>query len=168
MDRKVVLVVEDNQDELMIYTTLLSYKGYAILTAADYHTAVRIAREQKPDLAIIDVNLGDPTYDGTDLVRAIRGESTTTRIPIIAHTAYADVYAESLADAGCDRVIHKPTNPTVLIEAVEALIGPAASMETGGADSGTGDRESGAGTGRNEAAADGDDAGTAARTPEQT
>jgi two-component system, cell cycle response regulator DivK len=124
MDRKVVLVVEDNSDELMIYATLLRYNGYDVITAEDYHSAVRISREQVPDLAVIDVNLGDPTYDGTDLVRAIRGESRTAAMPIIAHTAFADVYAEALDDAGCDRILHKPTNPKVLLNAVEELIGP--------------------------------------------
>jgi CheY-like chemotaxis protein len=124
MDRKVVLVVDDNRDELMIYTTLLGHRGYATLSAADFHTAVRVCREQRPDLAVIDVNLGDPAYDGTDLVRAFRGESTTAHIPIIAHTAFADVYGDALARAGCDRVLHKPTNPNVLLQAVASLIGP--------------------------------------------
>jgi DNA-binding response OmpR family regulator len=134
MDRKVVLVVEDNTDELMIYTTLLRYNGYHVITAEDYHTAVRMSREQVPDLAVIDVNLGDPKFDGTDLVRAIRGESRTAAIPIIAHTAFADVYTEALADAGCDLILHKPTNPTVLLNAVEELIGPPSSPATGAAE----------------------------------
>lgn len=130
MDRKVVLVVEDNRDELMIYTTLLSYKGYAILTAADYHSALSIATEQQPDLAIIDVNLGDPVVDGTDLVKALRQDERTAGMPVIAHTAYADVYGRALQEAGCDMVIHKPTDPTVLLDAVARFIGPAADPET--------------------------------------
>jgi two-component system, cell cycle response regulator DivK len=126
MDRKVILVVEDNRDELMIYTTLLSYHGYAILAATDFDTALEIASEQKPDLAVIDVNLGDPRFDGCDLVKAFRDGVATARMPVIAHTAFGDVYRQSLQRVGCETVIHKPTNPSVLLEAVQLLIGPGA------------------------------------------
>jgi two-component system, cell cycle response regulator DivK len=127
MKRKVVLVVEDNQDELMIYTTLLSYAGYTILAAADYASALDIAAAQRPDLAIVDVNLGPDTRDGTDLVRALRDVPTTADIPVIAHTAYGDLYRDALEAAGCDRVLHKPTNPALLLDAVREMIGPAES-----------------------------------------
>jgi two-component system, cell cycle response regulator DivK len=123
MDRKVILVVEDNRDELMIYTTLLSYHGYAILAATDFDSALEIAAEQKPDLALVDVNLGDPHLDGCDLVKAFR-TSTNSDMPVIAHTAFGDVYRRALERVGCETVIHKPTEPGVLLQAVELLIGP--------------------------------------------
>ena len=124
MERKVVLVVEDNRDELMIYTTLLSYRGYAILAAADFDTALQIARDSSPDLAVVDVNLGEPSRDGCDLIAAMRQATGDRRLPIIAHTAFGDVYRTSLERAGCDSIIHKPTNPQVLLDAIEQLIGP--------------------------------------------
>lgn len=123
MDRKVVLVVEDNQDELMIYTTLLSYAGYAILTASDFEAAVTIAREQLPDMAVVDVNLGEGERDGCDVVRAFRDDPRTRDIPVIAHTAYSDVYHDALARVGCARVVHKPASPTVLLEAIREILG---------------------------------------------
>jgi CheY-like chemotaxis protein len=124
MERKTVLVVEDNKDELMIYTTLLSYRGYAILAAADYETALEIARSRKPDLAVVDVNLGEVERDGCDLVSEFRAADPTRKMPVIAHTAFGDVYRKALEKAGCDAVIHKPTNPQVLMDAIEKLIGP--------------------------------------------
>lgn len=123
MDRKTILVVEDNRDELMIYTTLLSYRGYAILAAADYDTALEIAREHRPDLAIVDVNLGDPVHDGCDLIHAFRENDGSRIMPVIAHTAFGDVYRQSLEEAGCEAVIHKPTDPQSLLETIERLIG---------------------------------------------
>jgi CheY-like chemotaxis protein len=123
MERKVVLVVEDNRDELMIYTTLLSYAGFTILAATDYNSALEIATEQKPDLAIVDVNLGPGQRDGCDLVEELRRRESTRTTPVIAHTAFGDVYREALQAAGCDRVIHKPANPSTLLQAVEDLIG---------------------------------------------
>jgi two-component system, cell cycle response regulator DivK len=125
MNRKVILIVEDNRDELMIYTTLLSYHGYAILAAADYDSGLEIARDQKPDLAIVDVNLGDVKRDGCDLVQEMRQASGSRRMPIIAHTAFGDVYRARLDSIGCERIIHKPSNPHALLENVIELIGPA-------------------------------------------
>ena len=124
MERKTVLVVEDNRDELLIYTTLLSHRGYAVLTASDFESALRIAIEHRPDIAIVDVNLGSPTHDGTDLIRALRESDRTRHVPVIAHTAFGDVYRESLERVGCDKVLHKPTNPSVLLQALEELVGP--------------------------------------------
>lgn len=124
MPRKTVLVVEDNPDELLIYTTMLSYRGYAVLAATDFDTAVQIARDQKPDIAVVDVNLGDTQRDGCDLVDAFRQADGTSSMPIIAHTAFGDVYRKALESAGCEAIIHKPTNPQMLIETIESLIGP--------------------------------------------
>lgn len=129
MDRKVVLVVEDNRDELMIYTTLLSYHGYGLLAASDFDTAVEIAREQKPDLVVVDVNLGEPNRDGCDLVEQLRELAGDRRMPVIAHTAFGDVYRRSLERVGCDSIIHKPTSPQMLLDTIRQLIGPASEPE---------------------------------------
>jgi two-component system, cell cycle response regulator DivK len=131
MHRKVVLVVEDNTDELMIYTTLLNYAGYDVLPAESYETALRVATENRPDLAIIDVNLGNPNYDGCDLVNAFRADDRTCSMPVIAHTAFGDVYRNALENAGCSTILHKPNNPTVIIDAVRQLIGPGAEEADG-------------------------------------
>jgi CheY-like chemotaxis protein len=125
MKRRTILVVEDNRDELMIYTTLLNFRGYEILAAGDFDAAVEIAREKQPDLAVIDVNLNDPDRDGCDLVALLREDARTQHIPIIAHTAFGDVYRQSLERVGCQTIIHKPSSPSVLLEAIDELLGPA-------------------------------------------
>jgi CheY-like chemotaxis protein len=125
LKRKVVLVVEDNADELMIYTTLLSHRGYAVLAAASYEAGFRIATQQKPDAAVIDVHLGDPQRTGCDLIAALRRAPAAAELRIIAHTAYGDLYNAALQRAGCNEVLHKPSSPVVLLGAIERLIGPA-------------------------------------------
>lgn len=123
--RKTILVVEDNRDELMIYTTLLSFRGYAILAAATYDDALSIATAQQPDLAIIDINLNDTQdRDGCDLVCALRDDERTRDMPVIAHTAFGDVYREGLERAGCAAIVHKPSSPAFLLDRIEELIGP--------------------------------------------
>ena len=118
-----MLVVEDNSDELMIYTTLLSFRGYAILAAASFDEALEIAIDQQPDLAVIDVHLNDPQRDGCDLLEALREDERTRHIPVIAHTAFGDVYRNALHRVGCEAIVHKPSSPAVLLEAIEKLIG---------------------------------------------
>jgi CheY-like chemotaxis protein len=123
--RKTILVVDDNRDELLIYTTLFSFRGYAILAAASFDDALTVARAQLPDLAIIDINLNDPEErDGCDLVSALRDDDITRDMPVIAHTAFGDVYRDNLDRAGCAAIIHKPSSPSMLLEEIERLIGP--------------------------------------------
>jgi two-component system cell cycle response regulator DivK len=123
--RKTILVVEDNNDELMIYTTLLSFRGYSILAAATFDAALAVAQAQQPDLAVIDIQLNDPQdRDGCDLVCALREDERTRDMPVIAHTAFGDVYREHLDQAGCASIIHKPSSPSVLLDAIVSLIGP--------------------------------------------
>jgi CheY-like chemotaxis protein len=125
--RKVVLVVEDNHDELLIYSTLLNYHGYAVLSATDYDSAMQVAAAGAPDLAIIDVNLGEHSRNGCELVAALREEPGTRDMPVIAHTAFGDVYQQHLERAGCSTVVHKPANPAALLDSVAELIGRPAS-----------------------------------------
>jgi CheY-like chemotaxis protein len=124
MEPKLILVVEDNADEATIYTTLLRYHGYEVVTATDYGTALDVARTRRPSLAILDVNLGDGNRDGCDLAAALRADASTAHIPVIAHTAFGDVYRRRLADTGCDSILHKPTNPAHLLGSIRDLIGP--------------------------------------------
>jgi CheY-like chemotaxis protein len=125
--RKVILVVEDNSDELLIYTTLLSYHGYAVIAATDYDSALRTATANEPDLAIVDVNLGEHSRNGCELIAALREEPGTRDMRVIAHTAFGDVYRQHLEGAGCSTVVHKPADPGALLDSVAELIGRPAS-----------------------------------------
>lgn len=121
MERKRVLIVEDNTDELLIYSTLLRFRGYSTLAATGYDEGLRIAVEERPDLAVIDVNLNEPDRDGCDLVAALRRDERTRDMPVVVHTAFGDVYREGLERIGCDALVHKPSNPAVLMDAIERL-----------------------------------------------
>lgn len=124
MSSRTVLVVEDNADELLIYTTLLRHAGYTVVAADDFDTALAAVASHLPDAAVIDVNLGHSYLDGCDLAHAIRQQSGNACPAIIAHTAYGDVYRQALDRVGCDRVLYKPSNPAALVDAIRDLIGP--------------------------------------------
>lgn len=123
MQGKVILIVEDNEDELTIYATVLGYHGYTVLTASDFDTALELARTRRPDLAIVDINLGDGRRDGCDLTAAFREADETATMPVIAHTAFGDVYRRRLDSTGCETILHKPSNPARLLDTVRGLIG---------------------------------------------
>lgn len=117
---KTVLVLDDNSDELMIYTTLLRHAGYAIIAANDPDVAIRLASERRPDAALIDLHLR-AEKDGCDVIDALRSDEHTRTMPVIVHTAFADLYHARLKDAGVARVLQKPLDYDRLLQAMEEL-----------------------------------------------
>ena len=113
--RPVVLVADDEDD-------ILEISGYTVIAAHDGAEALELARSSKPDLAVLDVMI--PKMDGFELVRRLREDEATTRMPIIlltARTQEADV--QHGFDAGADDYIRKPFSPEELRSRVQAILG---------------------------------------------
>ena len=107
LQRKRILVVEDNQLSLTLLHQLLNVHGYEILQTPEGWTAVDLARDQQPDLILMDIGL--PDICGLDVTRLLKQDDHTKTIPIIAVTAYAMPGDEKKAlDSGCDAYIAKP------------------------------------------------------------
>ena len=121
---KTVLLVEDNDDNRTIYETVLLHSGYGVIHAADGAEGVRLAREQRPDLILMDMGL--PVLDGWEATRRIKADPDTRSIPIVALTAHALQEArDRCMAAGCDGYLAKPLVPRDLVVAVRERIGPA-------------------------------------------
>ncbi len=117
---KRILIVEDHQLNRDMLRRRLDCLGYDTLIAADGAQAVEIARQEGPDLILMDLNL--PVMDGWTATRAIRKCNKTSSIPIIALTAHVEEFDRNHAlEAGCDDYITKPINMNRLIAAMEAL-----------------------------------------------
>jgi two-component system cell cycle response regulator DivK len=116
-------LLDDDYDELAIYSTLLRHAGYDILATHDPDAAVQLAADHQPDLAIVDMNLHS-TKDGRDVIDALRRDDRTSDIPVIIHTAFADVYHARLDSAGSETVLKKPLDCGVLLQVVQDRIGP--------------------------------------------
>jgi two-component system cell cycle response regulator DivK len=102
-----VLVVEDNPANMTLATFLLESVGHTVLGAADAESALRLVREQAPDLILMDIQL--PGMDGLEAVGLLKGDATTSGIPVIALTALAmKGDEERIREAGCDGYIAKP------------------------------------------------------------
>ena len=102
---KTVLLVEDVDDIRFALKILIERHGYRVIEAADGREAVRTASKQMPDLILMDLSM--PTVDGFEATRQIRANSKTSKIPIVAVTAYRDWYRQEALTAGFTDLVDK-------------------------------------------------------------
>jgi two-component system, cell cycle response regulator DivK len=117
-----ILIVEDNEMNRDILSRRLARRGYRILTAVDGGDGIAVARRERPDLILMD--LGLPIIDGWDAVRQLRADPATSRIPIIAVSAYAMTTDRARAlEIGCDDYQSKPIDLEELLQRIRGLLG---------------------------------------------
>lgn len=120
--RKTVLLVEDNEDNCIVYATMLQYHGYHVLTTGDGIEALRLTREELPDIVLMDVSI--PGLDGWAVTERLKHDPVTAHIPIVAVTAHAlPSDREKAWSVGCDGYLAKPCEPRRLLEEVERVTG---------------------------------------------
>jgi two-component system cell cycle response regulator DivK len=111
---KLILVVEDQEDNRCIIRDLLSSVGYEIIEAVKGEEGVRLAEQNKPDLILMDIQL--PDIDGYEATRRIKGNEELRTIPVIVVTSYALSGDDTKAyEAGCDAYVSKPFSPRELL-----------------------------------------------------
>jgi two-component system, cell cycle response regulator DivK len=125
MSKKTVLLVEDQPDNRIIYTTILEYAGFAVVEASNGEEGVRRAREHAPDLILMDLSM--PVMDGWGAIRELKKDSELARIPVCALSAHVLLGddAEKARDAGFECYLTKPLEPREVLREVEKRIGPA-------------------------------------------
>ena len=116
-----VLIVDDMADSRLLFALDLKAQGFDVLHAGDGAQALKIAREQRPDLILLDVML--PDIDGLDVCRRLRADESTRLIPVAMFTVLNDkqLRDESMA-AGADACLFKPVERRSLISNVRTLI----------------------------------------------
>jgi CheY-like chemotaxis protein len=120
---RTILLVEDHEDNRIVYSTILEHFGYTVLLAGDGAEGVRLAREALPDLVLMDVSI--PVMDGWEATRVLKADPATAAIPIVALTAHAlATDRERAAEAGCDGYLAKPVEPRRVLEEVRRFLGP--------------------------------------------
>ena len=101
------MLVEDNAANRRMAEFLLKSKGMVVIEAETAAAAIELARVERPDLILMDVQL--PGMDGYAATRAIKADPSTRHIPVVAMTAYAMTGDRDRAlEAGCDGYITKP------------------------------------------------------------
>lgn len=118
---KRILIVEDTEDNRQIMRDLLSSAGYTLIEAQTGEEGVAMAKEHRPDLILMDIQL--PVIDGYEATRRIKGDPDLNAIPIIAVTSYALSGDEAKTRAaGCDGYVAKPFSPRELLQKVRTFL----------------------------------------------
>ncbi|MBT4769736.1 MAG: response regulator [Rhodospirillaceae bacterium] len=114
---KTILIVEDNDLNMKLFSDLLEAHGYSTLKTKDGIEALELARTHKPDLIIMDIQL--PEVSGLEVTRWIREDETISDIPIIAVTAFAmKGDEEKILQSGCEAYVSKPISVTEFLSTV--------------------------------------------------
>ena len=124
MNHHTVLVVEDNDMNMQLVEYLLEEGGYSIVKATSGEEALAITRDgaaPAPDLILMDIHL--PGMDGLSVVRQMKSDSRTNRVPILALTAHAmRGDKDRFLEAGCDGYISKPIDVKTFLTSIEQYI----------------------------------------------
>jgi len=119
-----VLVVEDNPANMKLITLLLTKADHTVLSAVDAETGLILARAERPDLILMDIQL--PVMDGLAATALLKKDPTTAAIPVIALTAMAMKEDQVKSEiAGCDAYIAKPLRHQEMYAAVDTLLAKA-------------------------------------------
>lgn len=115
---KKILVVDDLEQNRMLLKDALRYFGYEVVEASNGEEGVKVAREELPDLILMDMNM--PVMDGYTALQALRNDPLTQGLKVVAVTAFSE--NESGFAAGADDYISKPIDIRKLQATVERTI----------------------------------------------
>jgi len=125
-----ILIVEDSIDAREMLAMLFNMEGYNVATAEDGREGLRRASADNPDLIVTDIQM--PYVDGNEMIRRLRAQPDSKRVPIIVMTAYGEETGNRAVQSGADRAFTKPVDYDLLLEAIKDLIdqvGPRESLE---------------------------------------
>ncbi|MGB0631353.1 MAG: response regulator [Alphaproteobacteria bacterium] len=122
MDQKKILIVEDNELNIKLFHDLLEVHGYATLQTKDGREALDLAREHRPDLILMDIQL--PEVSGLEVTKWIKADDDLKDIPVIAVTAFAmKGDEEKIRSGGCEAYIAKPISVNSFLETIQTVLG---------------------------------------------
>lgn len=121
---KKVMIVEDNELNMKLFNDLLEAKGYTTIKTSDGMQAVKLAREHKPDLILMDIQL--PEVSGLEVTKWLKQDEELRTIPVVAITAFAMKGDEAkMREGGCEDYLAKPISVAKFLELVRKYAGDA-------------------------------------------
>jgi two-component system cell cycle response regulator DivK len=121
---RTVLIVEDNELNMKLFNDLLDAHGYQTLQTRSGIVALKIARERRPDLILMDIQL--PEVSGLEVTRWLKDDEELREIPVVAVTAFAMKGDEQrIRQGGCEAYISKPISIGTFLETVRRYLGEA-------------------------------------------
>jgi len=122
VEKKHILIAEDDKKNIKLLRDILNASGYGTIEACDGKKAVERAKQEKPDLILMDIQM--PIMNGLEATKIIKADPETRHIPVFALTAFAmSGDKERFIQAGCDDYISKPYNISELLEKVKKILG---------------------------------------------
>jgi len=119
---KTVLIVEDNELNMKLFRDLLEAHGYQTVGTRNGIEALDLARQHRPDLILMDIQL--PEVSGLDVTRWIKDDPELQTTPVVAVTAFAmKGDEERIRQGGCEAYLSKPISVSKFIETVRRFAG---------------------------------------------
>lgn len=119
--RKTVLIVEDNELNMKLFHDLLEAQGYRVLQTREGLEALTLAREHRPDLILMDIQL--PEISGLEVTKWLKEDDTLAHIPVVAVTAFAmKGDEERIREGGCEAYVAKPIAVAPFLETIRRLL----------------------------------------------
>ena len=116
-----ILIVEDNEMNMRLFSDLLKSKGYQVFQCTEGKKALAEAKKIKPDLILMDIQM--PEVDGLTATKLIRGTPAIAKTKIIAVTAFAmDGDADRILAGGCDDYISKPISIEPFLKTIDKAL----------------------------------------------
>ncbi|MGH9811288.1 MAG: response regulator [Terriglobia bacterium] len=118
---KTVLIVEDNELNMKLFHDLLDAHGYRTLQTRNGMEALALAREHRPDLILMDIQL--PEVSGLEVTKWLKEDDQLRMIPVVAVTAFAmKGDEERIREGGCEAYISKPISVSHFLETIRRLL----------------------------------------------
>jgi two-component system cell cycle response regulator DivK len=122
MMSKKVLIVEDNELNMKLFHDLLDAQGYETLQTREGLAALALAREHRPDLILMDIQL--PEISGLEVTKWLKEDDELSHIPVVAVTAFAmKGDEERIREGGCEAYISKPISVMHFLDTVRKYLG---------------------------------------------
>lgn len=120
--QKTVMIVEDNELNMRLFRDLLTAFGYRTVETRDGLAALDLAKTEKPDLILMDIQL--PEVSGLEVTKWLKDDADLSHIPVIAVTAFAmKGDEERIRNGGCEAYISKPISVMHFLDVVRRHLG---------------------------------------------
>ena len=121
MTKELILIVEDNEKNRKLVRDVLQFKGYQTIESENAEDAIRLAKEQRPALILMDIQL--PGMNGMEALAQLRADPRTRDIPVIAVTASAMTHdRQKIMAAGFDDYQRKPLDIKEFLSAIQRAL----------------------------------------------
>ena len=119
-----ILIVEDNAANMKLATFILESAGHVVISAMDAEAGLTLARDEQPDLILMDIQL--PEVSGLEVTKWLKDDDELRDIPVIAVTAFAmKGDEERIRQGGCEAYISKPISIATFLDTVRRYLGEA-------------------------------------------